>query len=81
VTSSDTPSTPASAPRAGAAGGAAPRCAELAGTYLRLVEAIRASAARGDEQTEDRLRNRAQVVLCRMGALRCPVPDPAELEP
>jgi hypothetical protein len=39
-----------------------------------LVEAIRASAARGDADEENRLRNRAQIVLCRMLALRCPVP-------
>ena len=62
--------TPASAPRTGAAGGATPACTELAGAYLRLAEAIRASAARGDADEENRLRNRAQVVLCRMWALR-----------
>ncbi len=81
MTPSDHPPAPASAPRTGVAVGATPRCAELAGSYLRLVEAIRASAARGYEPAEDRLRNRAQVVLCRMRALGCPVPDPAELEP
>ena len=78
---SDTPPTPASAPRTGAAGGATPRCAELAGSYLRLVEAIRASTARGDERAEDRLRNRAQVVLGQMYRLHCPKPDTAELTP
>ena len=54
-------------------------CAELVGAYLRLGEAIRASAARGDVEAEDRRRNRAQVVLARMGALRCLLPDPASL--
>ena len=54
-------------------------CAELAGAYLRLGEAIQASAARGDAEEEDQRRNRAQVVLARMGALRCPLPDPAAL--
>ena len=54
-------------------------CGELAGAYLRLGEAIRASVARGDVEAEDRQRNRAQVVLARMGALRCPLPDPVEL--
>ena len=81
MTTPDTTPTPASAPCAGTAGGAAPRCAELAAAYARLWEAIRASAARGDVEAEDRLRNRAQVVLARMRALGCPTPDPAELEP
>ena len=74
MTPSDHPSTPASAPRTGAAGGATPSCAELAAAYARLWEAIRASAARGDAAEENRLRNRAQAVLGRMLALRCPVP-------
>ena len=69
--------TPASTPRAGAGRGAAPACGEIAEAYLRLVEAIRASAARGDATAEDRLRNRAQAVLGRMHALRCPLPAPA----
>ena len=75
MTAPRTTPTPASAPCA------APACAELAGAYLRLGAAIRASAARGDVEAEDRLRNRAQVVLGRMRALGCPTPDPAELEP
>ena len=54
-------------------------CAELAGAYLRLGEAIQASAARGDAAEENRLRNRAQVVLGRLSALRRPTPDVAEL--
>ena len=66
--------TPASAPCAGTAGGATPGCAELAAAYTRLWAAIRASEARGDVEEENRLRNRAQVVLGRMWALRCPVP-------
>ena len=33
---------------------------------MRLVDAIRASVARGDEREENRLRNRAQVLLGRM---------------
>ena len=70
VTSSQTTPTPASAPRTGAEGRAAPSCDELAGEYARLCEAIRTSAARGDADEENRLRNRAQVVLCRMWALR-----------
>ena len=74
MTPSDTSPTPASAPRTGAAGGAAPGCAELAAAYARLWEAIRASAARDDVEEENRLRNRAQVVLARMLALRCQVP-------
>ncbi len=49
-------------------------CADLAAAYARLVEAIRASAARGDAEEEDRLRNRAQAVLGRMSAHRCLVP-------
>ncbi len=49
-------------------------CGELAGAYLRLGVAIWASAARRDAAEENRLRNRAQVVLGRMLALRCPVP-------
>jgi hypothetical protein len=53
----------------------------LAGAYLRLVEALRASVAAGDPAEEDRLRNRAQAVLGRMRALDCPTPGPAELEP
>ena len=74
MTSSDTPPTPASAPWTGAAGGAAPECAELAVAYAHLCEAIRASAARGDVEEENRLRNEAQAVLGRMAALRCLVP-------
>ena len=74
VNPSDTAPTPASTPRTGAAGGAAPTCAELAGAYLRLIEAIRASAARDDAEEEDRQRNRAQAALARMLALRCLVP-------
>ena len=80
MTSSDHPQTPASAPRTGAAGGAAPSCAELARAYLRLVDTLRA-AADGDAAAEDQLHNRAQIMLGRMAALRCPVPDPAELAP
>jgi hypothetical protein len=41
---------------------------------VRLWAEIRTSAARGDADKEDRLRNRAQVVLGRMLALRCLVP-------
>jgi hypothetical protein len=78
VNSSDTAPTPASTPRTGAAGGAAPECAELAAAYARLWEAIRASVARDDAEAEDRLRNRAQVVLGRMSALGCPVPRSLE---
>ena len=78
MNSSDTAPTPASTLRTGAASGAAPACAELAAAYTRLWEAIRASAARGDADEENRLRNRAQVVLGRMWALRCPVPHPAD---
>jgi hypothetical protein len=74
VTSSDHSSTPASAPRTGAAGGATLGCGDLAAAYARMCEAIHASAARGDADEENRLRNRAQVVLGRMLALRCPVP-------
>ena len=74
MNSSDTAPTPASTPRTCAVGGATPTCAELAAAYAWLWEAIRASAARGDVEEEDRLRNRAQVMLCRMLALRCPVP-------
>ena len=74
MTTSEHPSTPASAPRTGAAGGATPECGELAVEYDRLWAAIRASAAGGDAEEENRLRNRAQVVLGRMWALRCPVP-------
>jgi hypothetical protein len=75
------PQTLTSAPRPGTAGGAAPRCTGLAGAYLRLVEALRASAADRDTAEENRLHNRAQLVLGRMVALRCPVSDPAELAP
>ena len=78
---SDHPPTPASTPPPGTAGGAPPRCAGLTGAYLRLVEALRASVADGDAAEEDRLRNRAQVVLGRMRALSRPTPDPTELEP
>ncbi len=74
MTTSDHPPNPASAPWIGTAGGATSRCADLARAYLRLVDAIRVSAARDDTTEEDRLRNRAQVVLCRMSALRCLVP-------
>ena len=81
MTTRDTTPPPASAPCAGTAGGAAPSCADLAGAYLRLGAAIRERAARGDVEAEDRLRNRAQVVLARMRSLGCPTPDPAELEP
>ncbi len=77
VTASDITSTPASTPRTGAAGGAAPECAELAAAYARLWEAIRASAARGDAAEENQLRNRAQLVLGLMHRLRCPKPDTA----
>ena len=73
MTPSNTPPTPASAPRTRAPGGAAP-CADLAATHVRLWAEIRTSAARGDADKEDRLRNRAQVVLGRMLALRCLVP-------
>ena len=73
MTPSDHPPAPASAPRTGAAGGAA-SCAKLAGDYLRLWEAIRECAERDDANEENRLRNRAQVVLCRMPALGCQVP-------
>ena len=81
MNSSDTPPPPASAPRTGAAGGAAPECAELAATYAQLWGAIRAGVARGDADEEDRLRNRAQVVLGQMYRLHCPKPDPGDLEP
>jgi hypothetical protein len=54
-------------------------CADLATEYTRLGRAIRASAAGGDTEAEDRLRNRAQAVLGRMAALGCPTPDAAEL--
>jgi hypothetical protein len=56
-------------------------CAGLAAAYARLVEAIRASAARGDAEEEDRLRNRAQVALGQMCRLHCPQPDPADQGP
>jgi len=46
----------------------------LAGAYLRLWAEIRACAERDDADEENRLRNRAQVVLCRMLALGCQVP-------
>ena len=75
MTPSDHSSTPASAPRPGAAGGATPSCAELTAAYVRLWEAIRASAARGDAGAENRLRNQAQVVLARTVALGCPMPQ------
>ena len=74
MTPSDHPSTPASIPRTGAAGGATPGCAELGVAYVRLWEAIRPCAAGGDADEENRLRNRAQAVLARMMALRCLVP-------
>ena len=74
MTPFDHPPTPVPAPRTGAAGRATPGCGDLAATYARLWEAIRVSAARGDAAEENRLRNRAQVVLGRMLALRCPVP-------
>ena len=74
MNSSDAPPTPASTPRTGAAPLAAPACAELAAAYVRLWQEIRASAARGDADEENRLRNRAQAVLGRMSALRCLVP-------
>ena len=54
-------------------------CADRAAEYGHLREAIRASAARGDERAEERLRNRAQAVLGRLRALDCPMPDAAEL--
>ena len=76
MSSSDQPPTPASAPRTGADGGAAPECGELAAAYARLWEAIRACAGSGDADEENRLRNRAQAVLGRMCALRCPKPAP-----
>ena len=56
-----------------------PECAGLAVAYDQLRAAIRASAVRGDDRAEDRLRNRAQVVLARMATLGCPTPDAAEL--
>ncbi len=61
--------------------GAVPECADLMAAYVRLWEAIRASAARGDADKENRLRNRAQVVLGQMYRRHCPKPDPAELDP
>ncbi len=54
-------------------------CDGLVAEYGQLREAICASAAIGDDRAEDRLRNRAQALLCRMVALRCLTPDPAEL--
>ena len=81
MNSSDTAPTPAPTPRTGAAGGAAPTCGELAAAYARLWEAIPASAARGDTEEENHLRNRAQVVLGQMYRRHCPKPDPADLEP
>ena len=81
VTTSDNPPTPASAPWAGTVGGAAPSCVELAAAYARLRAAIRASAASGDAEEENRLRNRTQTVLARMRLLGCTAPDPTELEP
>ena len=62
-------------------GGAAPECGELTAAYVRLWAAIQASAARGDDAEENRLRNRAQIVLGLMHRLRCPKPDTAELRP
>ncbi len=56
-----------------------PECAGLAATYAQLGAAIRASAAPGDAEEEDRLRNRAQAVLGRLRALGCPTPDAVEL--
>jgi hypothetical protein len=53
----------------------------LAAAYARLVEAIRATAACGNTEEENRLRNRAQVVLGQLYRRHCPQPDPAELEP
>ena len=58
-----------------------PRCAELAGAYLRLVEALRASVADSDAAEEDRLRNRAQVVLGRMALAGCPTPGQPQPRP
>ena len=81
VNSPDHAPTPASTPRTGAAGGATPECAELAATYAQLWGAIRAGVARGDADEEDRLRNRAQVVLGQMYRLPCPKPDPADQGP
>jgi hypothetical protein len=57
--------------------GAVPECADLTAAYVRLWAAIRASAARGDAAEENRLRNRAQIVLGLMHRLRCPKPDTA----
>jgi hypothetical protein len=47
-----------------------PACTELAAAYAGLWEAIRASAARGDADEENRLRTRAQVLLCRLERCR-----------
>ena len=81
MTSPETPPTPASAPWTGTVGGAASACGELATAYVRLWEAIRASAARGDVEEENRLRNQAQAVLGQMYQLHCPKPDTAGLGP
>ena len=49
-------------------------CAALETEYAQLRREIQDCAARGHADREDRLRNRAQVVLGHMRARRCPMP-------
>ena len=73
---------PASAPWTGTGGGAT--CPEAAGDragraaleeeYAALMASVAACSGRGDHEAEERLRNRAQVVLARLHRLGAPPP-------